>query len=356
MGIYKRGGVYWARKQVGNREHRRSLETADRRLALSRHEEWKARLGAAAWGERPPRTFVEAVEKFITDHCAALKPKSALRYGVSLKALAPIFEGLTLDQVDKARLGEFETLRRAQGVTAGSIRRDLACLSSLMTSAEDWDWLPEGSNPVPGYMRKRAKRGLKEAPPRTRYLTEGEERALLAEAAPHVRRAAIVAIDTGLRVDEQFSLTWPQVDFKRGLIALTDWRRLKGGRGRTVPLPPRAAAALAELATQRHVGKVPTLYVFRHDTGERLVTMKNGLAGAAERAGITNLRWHDLRRTAGCRWLQRDRRAMHEVQYLLGHSSVKVTETTYAFLNIEELAADVAARSPAFIVATAEAT
>jgi len=67
--------------------------------------------------------------------------------------------------------------------------------------------------------------------------------------------------------------------------------------------------------------------------------MNKGLKAAARRAGIEDLRWQDLRRTAGCRWHQRDGKSMEEVSILLDHSSVMVTETRYAFLEAEDVAA-----------------
>lgn len=342
-GIYKRGAIWWARRQRGGREFRESLKTSDRRVAERRYAEWLSRLDAISWGDRPRRSFAEAVERFIAEHCATLKPASARRYGVSLKHLAETLEPLYLDQITRDRLADFEGWRRAAGATAPTVRRDFACLSSLLTSCEDWDWIDEGSNLVPGYMKRRARRGLREAPPRTRYLSEAEEAALLSAATPAVRSAIAMAIDTGLRREEQFSLTWPQIDVARGMIQTT--RRTKSGRLRSVPLPDRSAQILAHLSRQKTRGPIATLYVFRHDDGNRLVNMEKGLKGAARRAGIKDLRWHDLRRTAGCRWLQRGR-SMEEVSILLGHSSVTVTERSYAFLDGEKIASEVA-RNPA---------
>lgn len=86
-----------------------------------------------------------------------------------------------------------------------------------------------------------------------------------------------------------------------------------------------------------------SLFVFAHDDGARYVAMEKGFKAAARRARIVDVRWHDLRRTAGCRWLQRDRRSMEEVSVLLGHSSIAVTEKSYAFLDAETVAVDVAA-------------
>jgi integrase len=51
------------------------------------------------------------------------------------------------------------------------------------------------------------------------------------------------------------------------------------------------------------------------------------------------------RRTAGCRWLQRDGKRIEEVSILLGHSSVQVTEQRYAFLEAERVAASLSRRT-----------
>jgi integrase len=52
-----------------------------------------------------------------------------------------------------------------------------------------------------------------------------------------------------------------------------------------------------------------------------------------------------FRRTAGCRWLQRDGKRIEEVSILLGHSSVKITEQCYAFLEAEQVAASLSRRA-----------
>ena len=70
--------------------------------------------------------------------------------------------------------------------------------------------------------------------------------------------------------------------------------------------------------------------------------MTRGLAGAAKRAGIKDLRWHDLRRTCGCRLLQEHRMRMEEVAKWLGHQSMGQTERAYAFLEVDDLHAAMA--------------
>jgi integrase len=333
-GLYRRGEskIWWGRAQRENREYRRSLKTADRAIAERRFRQWLEDLDAIAWGDKPRRSFEEVTERFFREHLPTLKPRGAERYISSLKHLAAHFDGKTLDQIKSAELSAFETRRRTEGVRAGTIRRDLACLSSILTSATDWEWIDDGSNPVPSYLRRRARRGLKEAPPRTRYLTEDEERRLVEATTPAVRAAVILAIDTGLRREELFGLRWSQVDHLRGIIATTT--RTKSGRARKVPLPERSAQILARLP--RSISS--DFVLVNPDTGHRYVQQNKGFKAAARRARITDLRWHDLRRTAGCRWLQRDGKSMEEVSILLGHSSVVVTEQRYAFLEGEAVA------------------
>jgi integrase len=334
-GIYQRGSTWWARAQRQGTEHRRSLKTRDKREAEKRLRHWLADLDAIAWGDKPRRSFDDAVRKFYAEHLPTMKRSSAIRYGVSLKWLSDHFEGKGLDQISSAALSEFETARRSAGASAPTVRRDLACLSSLLTSCEDWEWIDDGKNPVPSYLRRRRKRGLKEAPARTRYLTLEEEQALLAKSSPTVAIAVALAIDTGLRREELFSLTWAQVDLARGIIATTT--DTKSGKTRMVPVAQRSAQAIGALP--RHI-RSP--YVLWQGSGARYVQMNKGFKAACRRAGLSDVRWHDLRRTAGCRWLQRDRRSMEEVCGMLGHSSVQVTETRYAFLDGETVAQETA--------------
>lgn len=339
--IYKRGGVWWGRAQRKGREYRRTLETADRGLAEKRLRKWLEELEATSWGGRARLTFASAAKAFVVNYLPILKPSSAKRYGVSLKWLSDHFERATMDEIGREELSSFESWRRALGASSPTIRRDLQCLSSIFSFAEDQDWLEDGRNPIPGFLRRRAKRGLAESPGKRRYLTSSEETVLLGAASELQRDAICLAIDTGLRREELLSLTWPQVDFLKGIITTT--KDTKNGRSRTVPLPPRSAQILA----QRRQRQLHSFFVFARDNGDRFVSWEKGFKAAVRRAGIPAASWHDLRRTAGCRWLQRDKRSMEEVSRLLGHSSVLVTEKHYAFLEEETVAREVAAQKPA---------
>ena len=135
MAIYRRGKTYWARAQRDGTEFRESLRTRDRRIAADRHRQWLEKLDALAWGGRPRVALQQAVRSFILEHLPTLKPQAARRYGVSLKWLAKHMGDKYLDQISRAELSEFESWRRTMNASAPTIRRDLACLSSVLTHA-----------------------------------------------------------------------------------------------------------------------------------------------------------------------------------------------------------------------------
>ena len=147
------------------------------------------------------------------------------------------------------------------------------------------------------------------------------------------------AIDSGLRLEEQLSLEWSQVDLDHEKIRVI---RTKIDAPRAVPLLPRSAQILAQLKRKRG-----SRYVFCKKDGTRYYKLTRGLAGTAKRANIANLRWHDLRRTCGCRLLQDYGLGIYKVRDWLGHKLVTVTERTYAFNRAEDLHAALAKREAA---------
>ncbi len=289
MAVYKRGKIWWVRFQWDGEEVRRSARTSSRAVAEKYERELRDEFGRISRGGKPRRSFEDAALAFMTDHLPTLKPASARRYRASQKALFPAFGELYLDQITKGRLAEFARNRKRE-VSQTTVRRDLACLSSLFACEIGADNID--ANPV----RDMDKRSIREAPPRTRYLSHDEEALLLDACKPCMRPLVQFAIDTGLRLEEQLSMEWAGVDLRRNEIRV---EKTKTDTPRTVPLLHRSAQLLAH--QPRHIAST---FVFTKSDGSRYGKLTRGLAGAANRAGIKDLRWHDLRRTCGCRLLQ----------------------------------------------------
>lgn len=198
----------------------------------------------------------------------------------------------------------------------------MACLSSAFKCAVNWEWVDY--NPVQAV----DKRSVKEAPPRTRYLTEDEYLALIDHAGDYLKPMIKFAVSTGMRLEEQLSMTWEQVNLADNEIYIPV---TKTGTPRTIPIPGPARLVLKGLPVHIH-----SPYVFCKKDGTRYGKMTRGLAGAAERAGIKDLRWHDLRRTFGS-WMLQSGVDIHTVGRWMGHKSSAVTERAYAFMNTQNL-------------------
>jgi integrase len=71
--------------------------------------------------------------------------------------------------------------------------------------------------------------------------------------------------------------------------------------------------------------------------GRRFWHLDKAFRGACRRARVADVRWHDLRRTCGCRLLQDRGFSMEQVRTWLGHSDLKTTQRSYAFLDVSHL-------------------
>lgn len=343
--IVQRGSVWWFRKTWKGEFYWFSLETEHLSVAQERRDRTLQDIKAGKWGDARPRTFNEAAEKFVTDHFPTLKPKSRKRYADSMVHLLDAFDAVKLKDISSAGLKSFEMKRRGDGVTTSTIRRDLACLSSIFSLAEEEEWVQH--NPVKPFLRGRAKKGLTEGEPRTRYLSHEEEQSILRHATPKPQQAIIFAIDTGLRLEEQFGLLWSDVDLP-GRFVTVRAEVAKSLRARKVPILPRTHALLSAMAEDKQ-----SMFVFTTYLGGRYSETSHTMYDALQTAGrrvnkerraadsdanpMEHVEWHDLRRTCGCRLLNDYGYDMTDVSKWLGHSSVTVTERSYAFLYAERL-------------------
>lgn len=140
--------------------------------------------------------------------------------------------------------------------------------------------------------------------------------------------AIAFAIDTGLRAEEQWSLTRADFNFARRRVRVRA-ETAKSSKSRWVPLLPRAF----EIAERLRVNNRSDFMFWRYD-GERVehTWAFRLFQKVVAAAGLTeHLEWHDLRRTCGCRLLQDHDMPIDKVSHWLGHSGVVVTRRHYAF-------------------------
>ena len=156
---------------------------------------------------------------------------------------------------------------------------------------------------------------------RIRYLLPEEEdrlREVMSFTAPAQIAALQVALNTGMRKGEQFSLEWSQVDFARKRIYLSE---TKNGSDREIPLNRSCFAVLIGLYEKRPDNGA----VFRSSRYDRpLLDPKKWFETALRNAEISNFTWHDLRHTFISRLVMRGA-DLRTVQELAGHKSITMT-------------------------------
>ncbi len=169
---------------------------------------------------------------------------------------------------------------------------------------------------------------------RDRYLSSRVEiekffRALGTMRTSTFRNFVLVALFTAARESNVMAMRWCDLDFD-----LKIWRIGKTKSGKPVYLP-LIDEALAAIEGQR--GK-DEFWVFpgKGKTGH-MVSPGRTWERLCKKAGISNLRMHDLRRTMGS-WEANTGASLQVIQKTLGHSSTRATHI-YARLQLEPVRA-----------------
>jgi integrase len=214
-------------------------------------------------------------------------------------------------------IAHFRDRRIKDGVRAAQI--DLILIRHCIKIARiEWGVTIQ-SNPVDGV---RIPNGVKR---RERRLQTGEFE-LLQEAAAQCINTLIwpcveFAIETGMRRSEILSILWRNVDLDRRIVLLPD---TKNGHKREVPLTQRATAIIKETTPIDERVFPTTDYSIRHGW-DRLI----------RRAGISNLRFHDLRHEAISRFFELGL-SVPEVAAISGHKDPRML-FRYTHLNAETI-------------------
>jgi integrase/recombinase XerD len=262
-------------------------------------------------------------EEYCKQHLPLLRAKTRANYVGHIEVLKAHFADRYIDEVRKAHVAELVAHQKRSGLQPATIRRYLATLSSVFSFAERSGWLAQ--NPLIRFDR----RSLPEATPRTRFLSHDEYRRLLAAAGPHLRPIIETAVATGMRLEELLSLKWEHVDLERREVRLIV---TKSKQPRVIPLSDRAVAIIAAAARSAQASP----YVFTNPaSGSRFKTVKRAFRTACRRAGVQDMRFHDLRHTFAS-WAVQSGADLYRLSRILGHTTLQMT-ARYAHLATEHL-------------------
>lgn len=330
--------------------HREKAGTKAAAVDLYRRRKTEVRQGRH-FPERMRNAQAATLETICDDYVAALAVNRRDRRGQVAGRLAEVCailgprtaQSITPQDVErlKSRLSEAPARGRHGTRKPASVNRylqDLRAAYNLARRNGKVDRNPGGDV-----------RLLRENNKRTRELTSEEEARLLTaldlatrHGAADLRPLVRLILETGLRLGEACPLRWSDVDWTGGFATL---QHTKAGEKQHAPLSAEALAIL------RAVGP-GNGHIFAWTDGGKPWTpnfVTCAFARAVRRAGIPDLRAHDLRHTFACRKL-RAGVDLYTVSKLLRHASVAMSER-YVHLTRGDLRA-AAERSTAISTAT----
>jgi integrase len=331
----------------------------------------RRKLGDKAYGRDPiterrrkaAKTFGEFLTGLYADWFTANRKSATSTLARLTTHFVPLFGSKPLTEITTFAVERWRTarLRGATGATAATTNRNISALKACLSKAVEWKLLP--AHPLRDVKLSREDRNAI-----VRFLSPDEEKALRAQLvkrdterrterasanewrrvrgyAPlpdigvycdHLTPITLLAMNTGMRRGELFSLRWGDVDEQQALITVRG-EGTKSSRTRRIPANTEV---LTVLKNWKPESADPGAFVFPGTDGERLVSLKTAFLGVLKAAGITNFRFHDTRHHFASRLVQHGV-DLYTVQMLLGHASSALTER-YSHLADDNLSKAVA--------------
>ena len=311
--------------------------TGVRRVSLGRHgtltaSDARKRAAAAieriarggnAEGKAPSPTVAALAERYMEAHVAVNCNANTRRLarGTLDNHILPALGELSVSEVGTA---EVEALHYSLRATPRAANAMLQVLSKMFSLAEAWGVAAPRGNPCRHVIRYREGK-------RERFLTPDEYRRvgralreLEAEGRKEARAAAALRLVmlTGCRGGEVVTLRWDDIDRKAGEIRLRDGKT----GARMVPLTQDAAAVLERI--HRVIGS-PWLFPSR-PPDKPMTRLHLYWYGVRERAGVEDVRIHDLRHSFASRALAVGE-SLSMIGRLLGHTDI-ASAARYAHL------------------------
>ena len=275
----------------------------------------------------------DALDRYLAEVSLTKSPSTTRRERPAAAHLKKELGKYSLAALSPDIVATYRAKRLATGLSASSVRLELALLSHLFTIAiKEWR-IGLVYNPVSS---------IRKPPPhpgRNRRLVGDEEEKLLkvcdGHSNPMLGWIVRIALGTGMRAGEIASLRRCQVDLDKRTITLT---QTKNGSARTVPLS-RSALAVVRAALRNPIRPFDTDLIFFGEPGRdgvrRPYEFKAEWHRKLRAAKIKGLRFHDLRHEAVSRLVEAGL-GDQEVAAISGHRSMQMLRR-YTHLRAEDL-------------------
>jgi integrase len=320
---------------IGKKAAYQVAQQIQARLALGRPAFESQKAGVTI--ERFADTFLERIQH-------TRKPSTLDGYRITLNHnILPMLQGLDLRDItrEKVKALALEGLQKKQ--SPKTVQNTILCLSSLLSHAVEDGLLMVNPALRPGKFLPKISKRRKINP-----LTREEVATMLETAQARARRyypLFLCAVRTGLREGELLALRWEDLDFHGRFIEVcrsyTHWQITtpKSGESRRVDMSLELTRVLKDLLLDRQMeaaaaGAQVVPWVFPNEDGGLLHPHNlrdRVFYGLLKKAGLRQVRFHDLRHTFASLLLQQGESPVY-VKEQMGHSSIQVTVDLYGYL------------------------
>ena len=286
------------------------------------------------------------LEKWMEASRSRFRPRTTYLYdGVIRQHIVPYIGDIKLKDLRPDHIQSLYTARMKDGVGVRTIHLMHAILHRALDQAMRWGLITR--NPTDAVDKPSLKTG------EMKVLEPGQVATLLEAARPgHQEALYYLAVTTGLREGELLGLRWSDLDWETGRLQVQRQLQYVPGQGKVFSEPKSSAGrrsimlgatALEKLREHREHQHMQRLFAGdRWQENDLMFTCFHGgpidpcnllqsFKRLLKRAGLPEIRFHDLRHTAATLMLKE---GVHPkiVQERLGHSNISLTLNTYSHI------------------------
>lgn len=287
--IYQRGDIWWVKIRVDGRPVYESSKSTKKSDAIKLRDKMLARKsrGELSGGSADRVLITELLDDVLKSD---IKPSTKYVWEkVIEKSIRPFFGKLKAQRLTTDHMDKYREKRKGEGRSDATANRELSILRTAFHNARKRT--PPKVLVVP-YFPIVAETNIRKG-----FLSDEQYDSLRDQLPDELKALFVTGYITGLRRSEITGIQWPQVDFEAALITL-DKGETKNDEPRSVPILDGDMRDLLAAAKKERDEQWPhSPWVFSR-RGERIVDFRWAWVEACKRAGVADLSFHDLRRTA----------------------------------------------------------
>lgn len=336
LSLFRRSnGIYYLLTTENGKRKWTSTRERDKRLALRRANDLLERSEPepqpVSQPPAPPLPSSSTLAGFRVEFLAyartAFAPGTVDMYAHALGSVQTLMGDRPLGSVSARDADAYKARRIKEGRSPVSLNIELRTLRAAFQTAVRWGLLEKNPWKEVSLVRIPERQPV--------YFTREQFGKLLgAVRKPWLRDLIVACVSTGLRRGEVLNLRWSDVDWDSGVLKIQSSTafRTKAGKRRAVPINE----TLRELLLRRLRSRTCD-HVFTDESGPvRPDHFTHSFKKAVRAAGLPDaLHVHSLRHSFAT-WLVQEGVSVYEIQQLLGHSTIRVTEV-YAHLAPSQL-------------------